>query len=275
MLEAMTEKSGYWKVDEGLGGAYEHIAISNIIEKAAKEYGCMKILELNSTFIAGLPGFNSAVLAQRGFDVTITVHSRDYQDALEAWQLAGVQDKATIIKWDDDFHTGFDDGQFDIVWNHLAFEHYKDPFPLVCEMKRIANNIIINMTLSPWNIGFPIHWLIHKISRKKWDHGYFKNTLIPTMVKAHKQMGLTPIETGGCDNPPWMDTVDFNIGESMRYFDAFPEFINRGWRWNSVDLSVQNHWVIRMLWGWERMMPEWFRRYTAHHLYVISRKENR
>ncbi len=272
MLASMTKQSEYWKLDEGLGEAYEHIAISNVIEEIAKKFNSKKILELNSTFIAGLPGFNSAVLSQRGFDVTITVHSRDYRDTVEAWGLAGLKNKAKIIKWDDDFHTDFDDGQFDIVWNHLAFEHYKDPFPLVREMKRIANNTVINMTLSPWNIGFPIHWLMHKISRKKWDHGYLNNTLISTMIKAHKEIGLIPIKAGGCDDPPWMDTVDFNMGESMRYFDVFPEFINRNWRWNSADLSVQNHWVVKILWAWECMMPEWFRRYTAHHLYVISRK---
>jgi SAM-dependent methyltransferase len=269
------EIQDYHKMDEGLGGAYEHIAISNIIEKAARKYGCTKILELNSTFIAGLPGFNSALFAQRGFEVTITVHSRDYQDALEAWRLAGLGDKVTIVRWDDDFHTDFEDGQFDIVWNHLAFEHYKDPLPLVREMKRIAKSMVINMTLSPWNVGFPVHWLIHKIGRKKWDHGYFKNTLISSMAKAHEETGLTFVEAGGCDDPPWIDTVDFNMGESMRYFDAFPAFISRNWRWNSVDPSVQDHFLIRLLWGWERMMPEWFRRYTAHHLYIISRKENK
>jgi SAM-dependent methyltransferase len=267
-------KPEYSKLDEGLGGAYEHIAIANVIERAAKRSGSRKVLELNSTFIAGLPGFNSAPLAQRGFDVTITVHSRDYDDAVEAWRLAGLKDKVTIIRWDDDLHTGFKDGEFDIVWNHLAFEHYKDPMPLVREMKRVTKEMVINMTLSPWNIGFPIHWLIHKIGRKKWDHGYFYNTLISTMAKAHREAGLTFIEAGGCDDPPWMDTVDLNMGESMRYFDVFPEFINRNWRWNSTDISSQSHWIVRMLWSWESLMPEWFRRYTAHHLYVISGKEN-
>jgi len=262
----------YQKVNEGIGGAYERIAYSNIIKKIAKKYNCQTILEHNATYIAGIPGFNSCLLAQAGLKVTITVHSRDYQDTLQAWRLLGLADKAKIIEWNDDFQTPFSDNEFDFVWNHLAFEHYQNPLPLVQEMKRISKKVVMNLTLSPFNIGFPLHWLIHKIARKPWDHGYFKNTLISTMEKKHQEAGLKIIESGGCDVPPWMDTVDAKMGESMTYLDHSPKFIRDNWVWCSADPKIKNHWLIKMLWSWEKNMPEWFRRAVAHHLYTASLK---
>lgn len=263
----------YWKVDDGLGGSYERIAYSNVVEKLARRHKVKKILELNSTFIAGVPAFNSGILAQKGFDVTITVHSRDYKDALEVWEIVGLAEKVKIIKWDDDFKTSFKTNQFDLVWNHLAFEHYPDPLSLVKEMVRVSNNLVINFTLSPFNIGFPIHWLLHKVTRKPWDHGFFKNTLISTMEKVHRQAGLKIVESGGCDDPPWMDTVDLEMGGSMRYFDVWPKTISDRWVWGATNPAVQNHWLVKLLWDWETSMPEWFRRLTAHHLYTASKKK--
>lgn len=267
------KKIHFWKVDDGLGGSYERIAYSQIVEKLAKKHAVKKILELNSTFIAGVPAFNSGILAQKGFDVTITVHSRDYKEALEVWEIVDLADKVKIIKWDDDLATPFKKGEFDLVWNHLAFEHYQDPLPLVKEMARVSNNLVINFTLSPFNIGFPIHWLIHKVTGKPWDHGFFKNTLISTMEKTHRQAGLKIAESGGCDDPPWMDTVDFEMGGSMRYFDVWPEAISKKWVWGATNPAVQSHWMVKLLWSWEKAMPEWFRRLTAHHLYTASRKK--
>lgn len=269
------KKIEYWKVDDGLGGSYERIAYSNIVEKLARRFGAKKILELNSTFIAGVPGFNSGILAQRGFDVTITVHSRDYKETKEVWDIVGLKDKVKIIKWDDDFKTPFRSGEFDLVWNHLAFEHYKDPKLLVDEMARVSRNLVINLTLSPFNIGFPIHFLLHKLTKKHWDHGYFRNTLISTMEKVHKKSGLKLVESGGCDDPPWVDTVDLEMGGSMRYFDVWPKKIADKWVWGATNPEVQNHWVIKMLWDWETSMPEWFRRITAHHLYTASQKKDK
>lgn len=267
-----SELVDYIKLNEGLGGCYERIAYTNIIKKLAKKYNAKKILELNSTFIAGIPAFNSSILVQDGYDVTITVHSRDYIDAVDAWKTAHLYDKVKIIEWNDDFKTNFNEGEFDIVWNHLAIEHHKDPLPLLKEMARISNKLVITMTLSPFNIGFPIHWLVHKLCGKRWDHGYFKNTLISTMERIHRQVSLELIESGGCDVPFSVDTVDAKMGESMTYLDAMPKFIKDRWIWAAINPKCQTHWIVRFFWFLETRYPDWFRRATAHHLYTASIK---
>jgi len=186
--------SPYIKLNEGLGGCYERIAYTNVMRDIMKQYGCKRMLELNATYIAGVPGFNSVIFAQEGYEVNLTVHKRDYEDTLRAWELVG--QSAGIFNWQDDEKTLFADGYFDIVWNHLAFDQYKDPLPLVKEMARITRKggIVMNLTLTPYNYGFIIHRLMHLMKRKPYDHGYMRNALIPTVKKVHKQAGLTPVK---------------------------------------------------------------------------------
>ncbi len=266
----MVSQDVYTRLDEGLGGAYERFAYSNVMKRLADLRGSRSFLELNATYIAGIPGFNSCLLVQAGYDVTVTVHTRDYEDTKHAWDLLGLADRVRILEWNNDFHTEFRDGEFDFVWNHLAFEHYENPAPLIEEMKRVSKDVVMNLTLSPWNPGVPIHWITHKLQGKKWDHGSLRNSMTRAMKKAHKQARLSFVESGGCDCPPWMDTVDAKMGESMTYFDAFPDAVKSRWIWCSANPECQTNGLVRMLLSWERDLPDWFRSTFAHHLYVAS-----
>ncbi len=261
----------YAKLNEGLGGAYERIAYSNMIARIARKLECKSILELNATYIAGIPGFNSCLLAQKGeFDISVTVHKRDYTDAQHVWSITGLKSK--LYLWEDDLCTPFKDRQFDLVWNHLAFEQQIDPYPLVKEMSRIANKAVVNLTLSPFNPGFGLHWLGHKLSGKPYDHGYIRNSTIGAMQKIHRQVGLKEIENGAADVPPWMDTVDAQMGNSMTYLDNYPKFMRSKWIWCSIDPECQTNWLTSLLWSWEAAMPSWFKKAIGHHLYVASAK---
>ena len=269
----MPEMIDYSELDDGLGGTYERIAYGAMIERLAERFGARKLLELNATFIAGVPGFNSGILAQNGFDVTITVHSRDYRETLEAWKISGLSKRVRILEWNNDLEVPFGADEFDLVWNHLAFEHYRDPTPLVREMARVSKDLVMNLTLNPFNIGFPMHWVYHKLAGKEWDHGFLKNTLISTVKKTHITVGLTPVDWGGCDAPPWIDTVDLQIGGSMRYIGGAVG--QRRWVWGSTNPAARRHSLIRMLWRCEMLLPAWYRTLVAHHLYVASRKQSR
>lgn len=258
----------YKKLNEGLGGAYERIAYSNVIKRIAKERRCKNILELGASFIAGIPGFNSCLLAQAGMNVTVAVGARDYEDAKHVWELTGL--KANLIKYDSLLHNNLPSKSYDFVWNHLAFEHYDPPTQLTNEMRRLSRDVVMNLTLAPYNLGFIMHWLTHKYQKKPWDHGAIKYTTIGAMKKAHEKTGLRLLETGSADVPPWMDTVDAQMQGSMTYFDAYSKKVRDAWVWTSIDPKCQNHWMTRYLWDEEQCMPKWFKTLVAHHLYVVS-----
>jgi hypothetical protein len=260
----------YNRLNEGLGGAYERIAYTNIVRRIADKYNCKNILELNATYIAGIPGFNSCLLSQAGYNVTVAVTERDYEDTKHVWQLTGL--KANIVKIKSDKNTNFMNSSFDFVYNHLAFDQYKNPLPLVEEMTRLSSKIVMNLTLSPYNYGYWIHKLSHKLYKQEWDHGYKELGTINSMKKVHNKLGLKLIEVGACDAPPWMDTVNAQIGESMTYLDAFPKQVRDKWIWCSIDPKCQKHSLVNRFLSWEEQMPLWFKQFAAHHLYCVSRR---
>ena len=264
------DPSVYSELNEGLGGCYERVAYSNRLLDLSRRYSVRKVLELGATYIAGIPGFNSCILAQEGLDVTVAVNSRDYQDTLEAWSMLGLT--ARVLRHDDILNTPFPDESFDMVWNHLALEHYKDGRPLLREMSRLSRRVVVTLTLTPWNLGFLIHRASHALQKKPWDHGLFWQSTHWSMVRQHKAEGLTPIEVDGCDVPPWMDTVDGKIRGSMTYFDSYPEALRNRWIWCSADPRCREHKLVKLFWKWETAMPRWFRMFACHHLYVASLK---
>ena len=159
-------KNLYDKYDDGLGGSYERIALFFVLDHLVHKYNVKKILELNATFICGVPAFSGALLALAGYDVTIMVHSRDHKQALSIWREAGLLDKVNIVEGNNDFNTPFLDNEFDLVWNHLVIEQYDKPDPqrLLWEMKRVSSNLIFTSTLNPHTLGYGMHFFFHKIS---------------------------------------------------------------------------------------------------------------
>lgn len=271
--DVSVSRSGVYELlSEGLGGTIERIAYTNVIDRIAQKYNCKSVLEMGATYIAGIPGFNSCLLAQRGYDVTVLVSPRDYEDTKEVWRLTRL--KANIIKFDMRFPSvKLVQDNYDLVYNHLAFEQQKDPIYLVDQMATLAKRVVVNLTLSPYNYGFFIHWLGHKMYRKPYNHGSMELAKIESMVKIHKQLGLKVIETGACDCPPWMDTVDGKIGNSMTYMDIFPSKIRNKWVWTTVNPECQNHKIVKRFIDWEEKLPFWFKKIFAHHFYCASLTE--
>lgn len=259
--------------DDGLGGSYERIALFRVLDNACRLYGVRKILELNATFICGVPSFNSALLAMAGYDVTITVHSRDYKQAQDIWKNAGLLDKVKIIEWNDDLKTPFESGSFDFVWNHLVFEQYDRPSPLglLLEMKRISRKLIYTSTLNPYGIGYWIHLFFHKMKNRPWDHGKRYFMTIKGMKEFYKKAKLKIIDYNGVDNPPWLDTGDSMIQGSMTYVK---NAVGKKWIWSILDPNIFEYRQIRILSNIEKNLPSWFKQLTAHHLYVIGEKES-
>ncbi len=267
----MVDSGVYLKLNEGLGGAYERIAYTDIITRIAGSFGCKKVLELNATYIAGIPAFNSCILAQRGFDVTVLVKPRDWEDANEVWRMTGLLSKVHLIQYTDDGHIDLPDKSYDMVWNHLAFEQYADPGILIDEMKRMSRELVMTLTLSPYNYGYMLHRVAHAFRKEEWNHGRASNCTIHTMKRIHKAHGLEVIETGACDCPPWMDTVNEVIGKTMTYADTMPVGIRDQWSWCSANPECQEHRLVKLFLDWERLMPTWFKVYVAsHHLYCAS-----
>lgn len=261
----------YDQFDDGLGGAYERIALFRLVDHYSKRYLVKNILELNATFICGVPAFNSFLLARAGYRVTVMVHSRDYPAALKIWKKAGDSPRVKIVRHDDDLKTPFPNNCFDLVWNHLVIEQYHHPNPanLIKEMKRVSRNLIYASTLNPHGLGYWIHLLTHKLKGKPWDHGSSKYMLTENLEKLFRKEGLEILGSGGIDCPPWLDTGDSQVQGSMTYVkNAFGKW----WLWSLLDPEVPQRSLIKLLWWLETNLPRGFKIGNAHHLYLMGRK---
>jgi len=263
----------YNKYDDGLGGAYERVAIFHVLDRFCKLNNVKKILELNATFICGVPAFSSALLALAGYEVTILVHSRDYKDAVNIWKGAGLIDRVQIIEHNNDLHTNLESNSFDLVWNHLVIEQYDRPSPLelLLEMKRLSRKLVYTSTLNPYGVGYWIHNLVHKIGKKPWDHGSIKLMTISGMKEYFEKANLKIIDSNGVDNPPWLDTGDSMIQGSMTYVK---NAVGKKWIWSILDPDIARYLPIRLLANIENNLPSWFKQLTAHHLYVLGEKKS-
>lgn len=261
----------YDQFDDGLGGAYERIALLKVLNQWSKRFKVNKILELNATFICGVPAFNSFLLAKSGYEVTIMVHSRDYKEALKIWKKTGFSSRVKIVEGNNDLKTPFKSESFDLVWNHLVVEQYDNPHPLqlIKEMQRISRRLVFTSTLNPHGIGYWVHLLDHKLKGKPWDHGNLKYMLISSLEKIYKKAGLQVLDSGGVDCPPWMDTGDFQVQGSMTYLK---NAVGKRWLWCLLDPELPNSFLIRFLGELEGGLPRWFKIWNAHHLYVVGKK---
>lgn len=261
----------YDQFDDGLGGAYERIALFRVLDQWAKKFNVKKTLELNATFICGVPTFNSLLLTMAGYKVTIMVHSRDYQDALKIWKKASYFDKVKIVEWNNDLKTPFKNNSFDLVWNHLVVEQYDDPnpLPLIQEMKRVSKKLVYTSTLNSHGLGYWLHLLAHKMQKKPWDHGSLQYMLTSQLEKIYQKAGLKVLDSGGVDCPPWLDTGDSQVQGSMTYIK---NAIGKRWLWCLLDPKVPDRFLIRFFGALERNLPRWFKILNAHHLYVLGKK---
>lgn len=261
----------YDQFDDGLGGAYERIALFRVIDRWAKRFGLKTILEHNATFICGVPAFNSFLFAKAGYRVTVAVHSRDYRLAEKVWRESGYLPKIRLIRWDDDLDMPFKDNSFDIVWNHLVVEQYchPDPQPLIREMKRLSRKLVYTSTLNPYGIGCWIHLITHKIKNKLWNHGSFRFMQVKELKRIYEKTGLTPVDSGGVDCPPWIDTGDSQIQGSMTYVK---NALGRLWLWSLLDPLLIDHWPIPLFCWLEDNLPHSFKTFNSHHLYIIGKK---
>lgn len=259
----------YKKLNEGVGGAYERIAYTRNILRIAKARGHRKVLEYEGSYIAGLPGFNSCLLARAGMDVTVSINPRDYPDSVHAWELLGLM-WPNVHLIEDDGTLKLPEKAYDFVYNHLAFEHFEQPQVLLDEMARLSRDVVMNLTLAPYNPGFLMHRAVHTVQRKPWDHGCMGQMTIGALKKGHHASGLSLLETGAADVPPWIDTVDSRMAGSMTYAAAYGSWAANHWVWCSADPNTENKLLVKLFWHMEQEMPRWFQILVGHHLFAVS-----
>jgi hypothetical protein len=187
------------------------------------------------------------------------------------WTKLGRTRNVDFVLTSEDLKLPFPDESFDLVWNFCMFERYADPSGLIEEMCRLSRNLVLVMTQNWRNWGTGPHRLYHYVKGYHWDHGYKKLMLISGIKEfLGTRTDLEIVETGGVDIPPIIDTWDLPIrGTLMRILKA----VGKDWRWTTDGKAKKPSRFLDLFVSLENDLPEWFKEYQAHHLYVLGRKK--
>jgi len=259
-------------LDEGFGTAYERLVINKWFTTFIEKHKIQTVLEFPCDGITGLLGINSLIFAQKNCDVTLCNMSINLLKLTKSIWRALDQTSANMIQTSEDRCLPFPDDTFDLVWNFCMMERYGDPNDLIREMKRVSKGLVLIMTQNWWNWGTAPHRFYHLYKKKTWDHGYKMYMTFEGIHKIFKANDLKIIQEGGTDTPPIIDTWDTPIRGTLQ---SILTRIKMQWQWKAkAKVSEQaDSGLLRLFSSLEENLPEWFKRYQAHHLYVLAKKK--
>lgn len=263
-------------MDEGIGTVYERILIDEYLRAMQLSRNIRTVLESPADGVTGVPGVMSLEFARNGAAVTLANPVQEMLDcASRVWQREALIDRAKFVPCEVDAMP-FEAESFDLVWNYCMFERFSDPAPLVSEMKRVSSRYIMLMTQNFYNFGTVFHKIYHGISGMEWDHGYRRQMTMAAIRRAVLDQGLKIEEEGEIDIPPWLDTWDMPLRGALKEILAS---VGKKWEWkidseknNRDNGRVSSSKFVKLFRQVELSLPQWFRRFQAHHLYVLARK---
>lgn len=265
--------------DEGLGIASERYSVNKallrLLDDQAEGHSIKRVLEAPVDGLMGVPGMNSVVLARElGADVVVGSPSEALLNrSARFWSELGLGHKVEFRLIEERFP--YPDGSFDWVWNYCTFEHFEDARLLLLEMKRVSRRYVCLVTQNAYNYGYPIHRAYHLIHRQPWDHGYSRWMKLGNLARLFEECGLSVVDRGCVDVPPWFDTFDMHIRGKIKNY--MREEDSQGWFWSSLqpgDMDkLANNRLIRWLERFESLLFFPLDYLFAHHFYIVGEIE--
>lgn len=265
-----------WKIyftqpDEGLGSSYERIVLNNKLTQICKHFGVDKVLETPSFGFTGLSGINSMQLGLDGKDVTIMDHDGERLSMVKkVWQDMKLPLHTEISEGYSQLP--FEDDSFDFSWNFSALWFTEDLNKFLTELTRVTSKAILLCVPNRSGIGYLSQKYLGKDDLKK----YLKEEhILPKNIKYEmKNLNWTLIDSKFIDCPPWPD-----IGmPKEKFLKIF------GLQWllkeekNKEPLTILDYYsgknrefadqMMEQFWL-EKILPEFLKRFWAHHRYFL------
>jgi SAM-dependent methyltransferase len=263
--------------NEGLGVVYERFVLNDYLDGIVDRHHVKTVLEAPLYGMAGVSGINSVRLVERGCDVTLVDSNAErLAGVAKIWERLNLP--VTLVHHQDFSHLAFEDNSFDLAWEWAGLWHLPDAGALLKELARVSRNLIFVAMPNNIQLGYLLRKYV--IDRgffptvdEKWVRmGHIKQTL--------KVEGITFIDEGVLDVPPWPDTV-MPAAEVLKRLGISNKKLNRqfageGWTWNTMAYYLGEQPDLRervMKYAWlDRVSLPWqLKTIWAHHRYVLGR----
>jgi len=276
----VTEDLGWkrWMTDynEGLGLVYERLVLNDYLDQLVDRYETREVLEAPLYGMAGVSGINSVRLAQRGCRVTLVDDNAErLGDVERVWGELSLS--ASFVHQSPVTTLPFPDGSFDLVWNWAALWYLRDPATLVREMIRTSRRLVFIAMPNRLQVGYLLRRyvlerdFVNRVDESWADIGRVRGIL--------RGAGVSIIEEGVMDVPPWPDTVmpatEVLSRLGIRSARLNEKFSGDDWQWSTMDYYLGKRpelrqqieryaFLDRAQWPWQ-IKALW-----AHHRYLLG-----
>lgn len=265
--------------NEGLGLVYERFVLNDYLEELRTRWRIGSVLEAPLYGMAGVSGINDVMLARAGVDVTMVDDN--------PVRLAGVR-----RIWEDDLNLDatlvqvpsdrwgrlpFADRSFDLTWQWAGLWYIADPAGLLRELARTSRKLVFVAMPNNIQVGY---WMRKLVIDSEFfathDEGW---TDIGRIRAILEDAGVTIIEEGVLDVPPWPDTVMpasevlKRLGIRSKKLDE--QFTGDGWQWSTMAYYLNEQPELRekvMKYAWldHANLPWQVKSIWAHHRYLLG-----
>jgi len=260
---------------EGLGSSYERIILNDLLFQTVNNYNVHKVLESPSFGFTGISGINLLNLAELGLDITLEDNDLHRLNLIEnLWNKLGYQ---VDLVYNPEFtKLDYPDKSFDMSFSFSALWFVSDLANFLKELSRVTAQVIFISVPNRDGIGFKLQMKDYSPEKYPFLHPEY---LDPATIKfLMKQNKWQLQDENYIDCPPWPDIgmkkelffnrllkkqeIQENNTEPVTiltyYQDEDSEFAEKMFKYSFV----------------ERTAPKQFKKYWAHHYYLLFTPEN-
>jgi hypothetical protein len=265
--------------NEGLGLVYERFVLNDFLDELRVRYNIRSVLEAPLYGMAGVSGINDVVFARRGVPVTLV---DDTAERIEGVRRIWSEDlrlpvETVLISPDAWGKLPFADRSFDLTWQWAGLWYLQNPAGLLRELARTSRKLVFVAMPNNIQVGYWMRKLI--IDRDffaEHDEGWTDITRLRHILE---DAGITIIDQGVLDVPPWPDTVmpanEVLKRLGIRSSKLEEQFTGDGWSWSTMahylgDEPDLYDRVMKYAWLDKAALPWQIKAVWAHHRYLLG-----
>jgi hypothetical protein len=263
--------------NEGLGVVYERFILNDYLDKIIDQHGIKTVLEAPLYGMAGVSGINSVRLAERGCTVTLVDNDEERLEGVEKiWERLNLS--ATFVHHERFGQLPFEDNSFDLAWEWAGLWYLPNAEMLLRELVRVARQLVFVAMPNNLQVGYLMRKYI--IDRDFFPTVDEKWVQMKRIKKTLKAAGVTFIDEGVLDVPPWPDTVMpaaevlHRLGIKSKKLNK--QFTGDSWTWSAMayylgEQSELRDKVMKFAWLDRAPLPWQLKTIWAHHRYLLGR----
>jgi len=264
--------------NEGLGLVYERFVLNDFLLRIKGRYGFANAIEAPLFGMAGVSGINSVALARIKTPVTLVDDDAERLAGVQRiWGELGLPARFGLVKdWP---RLPFPDNEFEFAWNWAAIWRLNNPGLFLSELVRVSNKLVFVAVPNPVQVGYQVRkHIVEPEFVNEVDERWTNIGMIRIVLEG---LGVTILEQGVLDTPPWPDTVMpaaqllRKVGIRSKQLEA--RFTGEGWRWSTMDYYLGKdpdlyQRVMKYAWLERLQLPWKIKQVWSHHRWVLGQK---